>query len=148
MPLPIPQLKRKLRHLKQLEMTFRFGREPSSNHPPLVWDVFFSTRTPDSTTVKYPLSRLILMEHDELKAVIDEYFLRVYSQSTQDQDATRADVYDPELLAQLGLPPHAGMADIIHCFRALAKQYHPDYGGESERFIELVAAYERLRETS
>jgi DnaJ-like protein len=145
MPLTIPQVKRTLRQLKQLEITFRFGRQPPSDHPSLVWEVFFSTRTPDSASVKYPLSRLSLMEHDELKAVIDEYFFRVYSQTAQDQDVTRADVYDPELLAQLGLPPYAGMAEIIQRFRALAKQYHPDYSGESARFIELVVAYERLR---
>jgi DnaJ domain len=145
MSLTIPQLKRKLRQLKQLEMTFRFGRQPSSDHPPLVWDVFFSTRAHDPKAVKYPLNRLAAMKHDELKAVIDEYFFRVYSQTAQDDDVTRADVYDPELLAQLGLPPHAGMVEIIQRFRTLAKQYHPDYGGESERFIELVAAYERLR---
>lgn len=145
MPLTIPQVKRTLRHLKQLEITFRFGREPTADHLPLVWEVFFSTKTSDSVSVKYPLSQLMLMSHDEFKAVIDEYFLRVYSQTAQDQDATRADVYDPELLAQLGLPPYAGMPEIIQRFRALAKQYHPDHGGESARFIELITTYERLR---
>lgn len=149
MPQTIPQLKRTLRQLKQMEMTFRFGREPTPNHPPLVWDVFFSTRTRDAGPVKYPLSRLISMEHDEFKAVIDEYFLRVYFLSSHNQDVTRADVYDAELLAQLGLPPHAGMAEIIQRFRTLAKQYHPDHGGESAQFIDLMATYERLRnETS
>ncbi len=149
MPMTVPQLKRRLRQLKQLEITFRFSREPAPGHPPLVWDVFFSTRTHDQISVKYPLSRLIPMEHDEFKSVIDEYFSRVFSQITQDHDVTHADVHDRELLAQLGLPPSAGMADIIQRFRALAKQYHPDHGGDSEQFIELLAAYERLRrETS
>jgi len=145
MPQTIPQLKRTLRELKQLEMTFRFGREPTPNHPPLVWEVFFSTKPGDSKLVKYPLSRLISMEHDEFKAVIDEYFLRVYFLSSQNQDVTRADVYDAELLAQLGLPPHVGMAEIIQRFRTLAKQYHPDHSGESAQFIDLMATYERLR---
>ncbi len=145
MPPTTPQLKRKLRQLKQLEITFRFGQYPTSNHQQLVWDVFFSTRAYDSVSVKYPLSRLIAMEHDELRSVIDEYLVRVYSQTAQDQGIVKADVYDPELLAQLGLPPYAGMAEIIQRFRTLAKQYHPDVGGESERFIELLAAYERLR---
>ena len=145
MPQTVPQLKRTLRQLKQLEMSFRFGQEAPHDHPPLVWEVFFSTRTGDSKSVKYPLSRLTSMEHDEFKAVIDEYFLRVYSLSAQDQDVTRADVYDAELLAQLGLPPHAEMAEIIQRFRTLAKQYHPDHGGESARFIDLMATYERLR---
>jgi hypothetical protein len=145
MSLTEPQVKRKLRQLKQLEITFRFGRQPDSNHPPLVWDVFFSTRTHDPIAVKYPLSRVIAMDHDEFKAVIDEYLFRVYAQAAQHQDVTRADVYDSALLAQLGLPPYAGMAEIIQRFRVLAKQYHPDVGGDSERFIELLAAYARLR---
>lgn len=141
----IPQLKRTLRQLKQMEMTFRFGRESAPDHPALVWEVFFSTRTGDAKPVKYPLARLMSMDHDEFKAVIDEYFLRVYSVSAQGQDVTRADIYNAELLAQLGLPPHAGMAEIIQRFRTLAKQHHPDHGGESARFIDLMAAYERLR---
>jgi DnaJ-like protein len=140
-----PQLKRTLRQLKQLEITFRFGQHPTADHQPLVWDVFFSARDYDSKSVKYPLSRLIAMEHDELRAVIDEYLVRVYSQTAQGQGIVKADVHDPELLAQLGLPPYADMAEIIQRFRTLAKQYHPDVGGESERFIELLAAYERLR---
>lgn len=145
MPVTIPQLKRTLRQLKQLEMTFRFGRKPDPDHPPLVWEIFFSTKTSDPKAVKYPLSQLIAMDHDELKAIIDEYFVRVYCQTSLGQDITRADVYNSELLAQLGLSPYADMTEIIQRFRTLAKQYHPDYGGESERFIELVATYERLR---
>ena len=58
----------------------------------------------------------------------------------------RRDVYDPQLLALLGLPPYAGIAEIKQRFRALAKQYHPDYGGDAERFIELVGVYERLKD--
>ncbi len=93
-------------------MTFRFGRQPAPDHPPLVWEVFFSTKTPDPIAVKYPLSQLIAMDHDELKAVIDEYFVRVYCQTALGQDVSRADVYNSDLLAQLGLPPYADMAEM------------------------------------
>jgi DnaJ-class molecular chaperone len=36
------------------------------------------------------------------------------------------------------------MAEIKKRFRELAKQYHPDLGGESERFIDLMDVYEEL----
>ena len=144
MPLSLAQLKRKLRQLKQLELTIRFGRQPLPTQPTLVWSVFFSTKAADPASVKYPLSRLLQMDHQELKAVFDEYFFRVYTQTYQDQGFTQADVYDSQLLALLELPPYAGLAEIKQRFRALAKRYHPDQGGDSEQFIELVNLYERL----
>jgi len=144
MPLSIAELKRKLRELKRLELTIRFGRRIPLEQPALVWSVFFSTKAVDQAAVKYPLSHLLRMEHEELKAIFDEFFVRVYYQNYQEQGLTQADVYDPNLLALLGLPAHAGMVEIKQRFRALAKQYHPDHGGDSEQFIELLDLYERL----
>ena len=146
MSLSCPQLKRTLRHVRQLELTLRFGRAPDPDHPPLVWDVFFSTKDVDSRSVKYPLSHLLHLEREEFKAILDEYFARIYAQTAQDQRLGQADVYDPQLLARLGLPPDAGSSEIKQRFRALAKQFHPDRGGESAQFVELVALYERLKE--
>jgi hypothetical protein len=146
MSLTCPQLKRTLRQVRQLELTLRFGRAPAPDHPPLVWDVFFSTKDVDSRSVKYPLSHLLHLEREEFKAILDEYFARIYAQTTQDQGLSQVDVYDPQLLARLGLPPDAGSIEIKQRFRALAKQYHPDRGGESTQFVELVALYERLKE--
>ena len=40
----IPQLKRKLRQLKQAECRIRFRASPQEAHQTLVWDTFFSTR--------------------------------------------------------------------------------------------------------
>jgi hypothetical protein len=146
MPLEVAQLKHKLRQLKRLELTVRYGRQGAPDHPALVWDVFFSTKVHDAPPVKYPMSRLLQMDHEELKEVIDEYFFRVYFQNYQQQGLAQADVYDPQLLALLGLPSYAGIAEIKQRFRALAQQYHPDHGGDAERFIELVSVYERLSE--
>ncbi len=148
MPLSVAQLKRKLRQLKQLELTIHFGRQPVPKQPTLVWHVFFSTKAADLASVKYPLSRLLQMNHQELKAVFDEYFFRVYAQTYQDQGFTHADVYDSQLLALLELPPYAGIVEIKQRFRALAKRYHPDHGGDSEQFMELVELYERLTHES
>jgi hypothetical protein len=146
MSLTCPQLKRTLRQVRQLELTLRFGRAPAADHPPLVWDVFFSTKAADSRSVKYLLSHLLQLEREEFKAILDEYFSRIYAQTAQDQSLTQAEVYDPQLLAGLGLPPYAGGGEIKQRFRALAKQYHPDRGGESAQFVELVALYERLKD--
>jgi len=144
MSLSVVQLKRKLRQLKRLELTIRFARQAAPEQPTLVWNVFFSTKATDPAAVQYPLPRLLQMDHQELKAVFDEYFFRVYYQTYQDQGLTQADVYDPQLLALLGLPAYAGIVEIKQRFRALAKRYHPDHGGDNEQFIELVELYERL----
>jgi hypothetical protein len=144
MSLICPQLKRTLRQLRQLELTLRFGQAPAPDHPPLVWDVFFSTKAADSRPVKYPLSHLLELERDEFKSILDEYFTRIFAQTTEGRSLTQADIYDPQLLARLGLPPDAGSKEIKRQFRALAKQYHPDRGGESTQFVELVALYETL----
>lgn len=158
MPLTVPQLKRKLRQLKQLELTLRFGRQPGSAHPTLLWDVFFSTKAVAPPSVTYPLSRLLPLGHRELKAIFDDYCARLYSQVFLDQDQALgqgqglphvdASAYDPQVLARLGLPPSAGIAEITQRFRVLAKQYHPDHGGTDEQFIALVAIYERLRDAT
>jgi hypothetical protein len=150
MPLTVSQLKRKLRQLRQVELTLRFGQHPPADQPQLVWDVFFSTKAADRDppSVKYPLAYLLSLEHDQWKEVVDDYFIRVYSQMAPEQDLAHADVYDPQLLGLLGLPPSAGIAETRQRFRALAQRYHPDHGGESEQFVELVAIYERLRHES
>ncbi|HLB45697.1 MAG TPA: J domain-containing protein [Anaerolineales bacterium] len=53
-------------------------------------------------------------------------------------------VYDPQLLSLLGSSPQADIAEIKKRFRDLAKRYHPDLGGDGEKFIELMETYERL----
>jgi curved DNA-binding protein CbpA len=55
-------------------------------------------------------------------------------------------VYDPQLLALLDLPAHAGLDEIKQRFRALAKRHHPDLGGSSDDFRALMEVYERLTE--
>jgi len=146
MPTPVDQIKHKLRQLKKLELSIRFPGRSLDAPPKLVWDVFFSTRNYHDLNVKYPLWRLVQMSHQELKAVFDEYFYRVYFQRYGDLGLSEADVYDPQLLTLLGLPSYAGLEEIKQRFRELAKRYHPDLGGDSEKFIELMSVYERLTE--
>ncbi len=138
------QLKRKLRQLKRLETKIRFGGQPVPGNRSLVWNAFFSTKAADDAVVKYPLNRLVEMDRQGRKQVFDEYFYRVYYQNYKERGLTIADVYDPTLLSLMGLPPHAGSEEIKARFRELAKRYHPDHGGDSEKFIELIELRERL----
>ncbi len=138
------QLKRKLRQLKRIEIKIRFPGQPAPPGRRLVWNVFFSTRGADDGAVKYPLNQLLTMDRQGRKQVFEEYFYRVYFQHYKERGLTIADVYDPAVLSLLGLPPQAGIQDIKARFRELAKRYHPDHGGDSEKFIELVELRERL----
>ncbi len=146
MPTATSTLKRKLRDLKKLELSIRFKDRPLPQDVKLVWDVFFSTGSRAQTGVKHSLSQLEKLEREDLKTVFEEYFYRVYYQRYQENGLRQADVYDPQLLSLLGLPPYAGGDDIKKRFRELAKKYHPDLGGDSDKFIELMNAYEQLNE--
>jgi hypothetical protein len=140
----IAQLKRKLRQMKRLEIKIRFRGSPVPVGRTLVWDEFFSTKAEQDPGVRYPLGLLLQMGREERVEVFGEYFYRVYFQYSREHGLTPADVYDPALLSLLGLPPYAGFQDIKQRFRELAKRYHPDLGGDSAQFIELVETYERL----
>jgi hypothetical protein len=137
-------LKRKLRHLKQMERAIRFKHRPQPPNARLVWDAFFSTRGSRQAEVKYPLEHLRKLEREALKGVFEEYFYRVYYQTYTENGLRPADVYDPQLLALLGLPAHAGLDEIKQRFRTLAKRHHPDVGGNSDDFRALMDVYERL----
>ena len=49
-----------------------------------------------------------------------------------------------QALAVLGLPANATIQQIKRRYRKLAKQYHPDLGGDPRQMQRLVAAYEFL----
>jgi hypothetical protein len=137
-------LKRKLRHLKKLELALRFRYRPVPENPVLVWDSFFSTKAQARLAVRYPLQRLSQLSREEQKQIFEEYFYWVYFRYYQENGLTADNLHDPQLLALLGLPAYAGLADIKKRFRELAKRHHPDHGGDSEKFIELMQAYEKL----
>ena len=140
----VAQLKRTLRQLKKTERKLRFGDQPSMKERKLIWNLFFSTKDGDQAQVRYPLGELLQMDRQELKEVIAEYFCYVYFQKYQECGITIANLYDPELLSLLGLPPISGIQEIKKRFRELAKKHHPDHGGDSAQFIELMDIYEKL----
>lgn len=68
--------------------------------------------------------------------------IRLLWQSTA--NPTRPLLQRQQALAVLGLPLHATPQQIKQRYRALAKKYHPDVGGDAQRMQRLVAAYEFL----
>ena len=48
-------------------------------------------------------------------------------------------------LTQMGLSKHASWEQIQSRYRELAKQYHPDKGGDDKKFIKLRRAFEALK---
>ena len=146
-------MKRKIRKLKKLEKKIRFqGIEDQDNKATkgkqkglgLVWDEFFDLQEQSTKSVKYPFNKLVLMDKDELKDVIGEYFYHVYFRFYKENKITDIPVYDSEILIHIGLPLNSGSDDIKKKYRELAKLYHPDAGGDNTKFIELMEDYKRL----
>ena len=102
------------------------------------------TEKQKAASVKYPLDDLLSMDRQRWKEALEEYFYNVYYQVYQDGGLALGSVYDPALLAGLGLAPTAGVQDVKTRFRELAKKYHPDLGGDHDKMIELLETYRRL----
>lgn len=159
---PYSDLKRRLRRLKRLEQTIRFG-SAAPKGAQLVWDDFFDLRQqanmlPCQSTgagpacsspaqpkaARHTLPALAAMSRVAYKAVVDEFFARVYFAYYQENGLAPVQQYNPVSLAKLGLPPDADETAIKKRFWALAKQHHPDTGGDAAAFIELMQVYEQL----
>jgi hypothetical protein len=56
----------------------------------------------------------------------------------------RAILQRQQALAVLGLPPNATPQQIKRRYRTLAKQHHPDRGGDPRQMQKIIAAYEFL----
>lgn len=142
----LDELKRKLRSLKKLETTIRFNNRTLTGREQFVWDKFFSTKKDGDTSIKYNMKLLLSMDRERIKEVFDEFFYHVYFQYYRENGITLKDLYDPKLLSMLGLSQGAAMEDIKKRFRELALKYHPDKGGDSEKFIEILDVYKKLTE--
>jgi len=125
-------IKRRLRELKRIEQKIR-SSGAAAKTTPLVWDVFFDLTDASAGKAKYPLKLLMIMDHETLKHVIDEYWSYVYHELFQDTDSIDALHHDP-----------AEVNAVKKRFRELAKQFHPDAGGDEQSFIALMEAYNKL----
>ena len=108
----------------------------------LIWDSFFDLNDTGNNKAKYTLLDLSSMTKEEYKNVIDEYFAFVYYELYKENYMIKT--YDSEALSKLNLPFDAEEMEIKKRFRELAKEYHPDTGGNKEKFIELMKIYEKL----
>lgn len=144
----INEMKRKLRAFKRHEIRIRFGDTPHQKRGSvsLVWNEFFDLKNTNPPKAKYSIGELISMSKEEFKDVVNEYFFKVYYRYYQENGMVKVAFYDPEILAEMGLPPFAGYDDIKKRFRELAKKYHPDTGGDNEKFIKLMENYQKLIE--
>ncbi len=150
------EIKRKIRNLKKVELKIRFhmvnfqecnnmlNKLAKRNHISLVWDEFFDLHESAAKSVRYPIHKLVKMNKDELKNIISEFYYGVYYQFYKDNGILDTSSYDPDILAQLGLPFDADSGAIKKRFRELAKIYHPDTGGDSSKFVELIDRFESL----
>jgi len=136
-------VKRKLRKLKQMELKIRFPGGDAA-HRELVWDRFFDLRGKGGASGKYTLAQMAVLGREAYRRVVEEYFARVYYELYRENGLTEKGAYDPELLSRLGLPAMAGAEDVKRRFRELARQTHPDAGGDAARFIELMEDYRKL----
>lgn len=142
------EIKTKIRSLKKLERKIRFSdpHDPDSgiNTRGLVWDEFFDLGKEYKGKAKYSIYSLAAMTKERIREVIDEYFFHVYYRFYKENGIINVQSYDPGILARLGLPMDADGKAIKKKFRELAKKYHPDTGGDSKKFIELMENYKKL----
>ena len=153
----VAEMKRKVRQLRNLEMRLRYGAP--KEHPkesqdmkyrrklPLLWDEFFDLNDRGRKKTRYSIDQLLLMDKAQYRAMVNEFFFHVYYRIYQERGLTEFNLYDPELLNQLGLPYDADGNAVKKRFRELAKEYHPDAGGNSEEFIRLMELYRDIRQT-
>jgi len=137
-------LKRKLRQLKKFEIRTRFQNGEVPKKASLVWNTLFENKKGSTEQVKYTIDYLLSLTKDEIKNIYDIFFSMVYYRYYSENGITFDTYYDVKLLDVLELPYNSSKEDIKTKFRTLAKKYHPDMGGDSARFIELMNIYNGL----
>ncbi|MFY9382232.1 MAG: J domain-containing protein [Eubacteriales bacterium] len=137
----IISIKKKIRKLKKLEIQIRFGCDKYCNQP-LLWSEFFDLT--GKKNVKYPLSYLFTIDNNEYRRIADEFLDFVYSKLFEHLSIQDGYCFDKALLIKLDLPYDADITAIKKRFRELAKLYHPDMGGDAQKFIELMKIYNKL----
>jgi len=136
------ELKRKLRKLKQFEIKLRFaGTLPDGKK--LIFDAFFDLRG-RGTGANYSLDALAAMDREAYRDVVSAYFASLYYELYRENGLNLSGSYDVDLLSRMGLRFDADENAVKKRFRELAKKYHPDTGGDAEKFIALMEDYKKL----
>jgi len=148
-------LKHTIRELKVLELVIRFGYSydyvkknrsvMQTKLDSLIWNDFFDLREQKDAIRKtrYSLGELNKMDKDSLKQVINEFWYYVYYQLYQEKGMPMFEKVSPDLLAYLELPFDADGFLVKKRFRELCKKYHPDAGGNVDKFIDLMEMSEK-----
>jgi hypothetical protein len=147
------ELKQKIRKLKRLELKFRYGfsmdyiekngSTPKIEKLSLVWKDFFDLGNSNNHKARYSLPQLKLMDKEQIRQVIGEFWFWVYYRMYQENGLMTASVLEPELLEYLGLPYDSDQSAVRKRFRELCREYHPDEGGNADKFIELMKIKEK-----
>jgi len=125
-------LRHKLRDLRRGERRVR-GDEATPT-----FDRFFGFS--EGERVRYPFGVLIVLDGESRKRVFREYLGEVFRESVAGSRR------EPSvLLATLGLPPDATDDMVSHAFRVMAREFHPDLGGDNELMRELLDLYHEWR---
>lgn len=144
-PYPSDELKRKLRELKKLETKLSMNVSNhinlSSKHRKIIWDYFFQLNHNSTEKVKYNLSDLAQMGKDELKAVINEYLSYVFYYYSRENKPLKL---EDDIYSKWGLPIYMDDSEIKRELKKLAKMNHPDNGGDTAKFIEIMEKYKKL----
>lgn len=151
------KMKHKVRQLKNLEQKIRYGQgslptgNPEDGKPsskiPLLWEEYFDLSGNNQKKARYSVDQLLRMDKEQYKSIVNEFLFQVYYRIYQERGLSEINLYDPELLSQLGLPFDADSNTVKKRFRELAKHYHPDAGGDSEEFIRLMEIYQGMKRT-
>ncbi|MGN6710755.1 DnaJ domain-containing protein [Anaerocolumna jejuensis DSM 15929] len=147
-------IKRKIRNLKKMELKLRFhqydsstdhkGRAVQKSLPKaLVWDEFFCLQD-NCRKARFNMKDLLAMDREDIKKVISQYYYAVYYKIFQETGILDNSLYNPDILMKMGLSFDADARTIKKRFRELAKEYHPDAGGNSEKFMELLEQMDSL----
>jgi DnaJ-domain-containing protein 1 len=143
----LDEMKRKVRKLKHLEVKIRFNGN-SKVAKNLVWERFFDLHGDSDGTARYSINQLVSMSKEEFKSVVDEYLILLYYElQNKSGNSFSQYQYNPDILAKLNLPLSADENDVKKRFRELVMKYHPDAGGDANKFIELMENYKKLIDT-
>lgn len=141
----VVRVKRTLRQLKRQECLLRFGQPSAPPHARLVWDACFSIGNKETSSSRYTLKDLLAMDADAWRDAIAEYYFDLYQQRAG-ETGMPSPYHNREALARMGLPADADAQAIRERFRQLAKETHPDVGGDHQGFVALMDAYRSLME--
>jgi hypothetical protein len=98
------EVKRRIRKLKKLEIKIRFGSNSltdKSHSADLVWDTFFDLHETYAGKAKYSIQKVSVMDKEEYRNVIDEFFFHVYCRLYKENGIINIQIFDPGILSHI-----------------------------------------------